>query len=112
MWADVSAALAGYRYPYQKLKENQKADLDHEATLTVYVRSTKPQLLPQLPWLELTSLETTKQAVQLAGTLRRRDLLKHQIQFEDAGAFVVQVPDNLDLDQVLKASVAVAEALV
>lgn len=112
VWADVAAALRGYRYSYQKLQEQQKPALDEDALLTVYIRTNKLELMPQLPWLKLASFGVDSEAAQLLGTIRRNDLLRHQEQLEAAGIFLAQVPENVTFEQVANASFAAVEEAV
>ncbi len=103
VWADVAAALDGYKYKYTKLS-TETAALTTEAILRVYLRVEHRGELPSLPWHEVTSFGVNSQVVQLLGTIYRSDLLKHQKQLEALGAFVAQVPETLTEETLLRAA--------
>lgn len=112
VWADVAAALSGYKYPYTKLQEPLKPAHETDQELKLYIRTSNLEALPQLPWLELTSFGVASEVVQLVGTIRRRDLTQHQAQLEEAGVFVAHVPEHLHIEEVMKASFVTAEEAV
>ncbi|RAU82595.1 homoserine dehydrogenase [Pontibacter arcticus] len=103
VWADVSAALGGYKYNYAKIKQ-QHLSIDTEGLITIYLRTALEGELPKLPWLEVTSFGVNSKVIQLVGTLRYTDLLLHQRDLEKAGAFIVEVPQSLDSNDFIRAS--------
>lgn len=104
VWADVSAALAGYKYNYAKLQASATA-IAADAVLRVYLRVEHRGELPNLPWHEVTSFGVNSQVVQLLGTIYRSDLLKHRQELEALGAFIAHVPDELTEERLLRAAV-------
>ncbi|WP_347158160.1 homoserine dehydrogenase [Pontibacter chitinilyticus] len=111
VWADVAAALAGYKYTYPKLQAATTA-VATDTTLRIYLRFTPNGILPNLPWHEVTSFGVNSQVVQLLGTIQRSDLLRHQPELEALDAFVAQVPDELTEEQLLQAAIATEVVLV
>ncbi|MCX2741000.1 homoserine dehydrogenase [Pontibacter anaerobius] len=114
VWADVSAALAGYKYNYPKFKYNDEEQLkpvvlEEDDELKIYLRTTMPELLPELPWLELTSFGVDARAGQLVGTIRRKDLLLHLPALKQTIAFIAQLPVHVTAEQVINASGLVLE---
>ncbi|TPE44407.1 homoserine dehydrogenase [Pontibacter mangrovi] len=114
VWADVSAALAGYKYSYPKFRYNDEEQLkpvplEEDDELKVYVRSTMPELLPQLPWKELTTFGYSAKSTQLVGTINRKDLLQHLPALKQTIAFVALLPAQVSGEQVVQASGAVLE---
>ncbi|WP_242920327.1 homoserine dehydrogenase [Pontibacter liquoris] len=106
VWADVSAALAGYKYTYPKLQA-ATTPVAADATLRVYLRlAAQNGELPNLPWHEVTSFGVNSQVVQLVGTILRSDLLQHQQELEARGAFIAQLPDELAEEELLRAAIA------
>ncbi|PTX21237.1 homoserine dehydrogenase [Pontibacter mucosus] len=117
VWADVSAALAGYKYSYPKFRHNEEGDLrpvpvEEDDELKIYVRSTMPEFLPQLPWRELTVFGEGKREVQLVGTIRRKDLLLHLSALKQTIAFIAQLPAHVSAEQVVAASCLTLEEAV
>ena len=109
VWADVSAALAGYKYGYPKFKYDQEErlqdiTLEEEDELQVYLRTPRPELLPPLPWLSLTSFGVDANVGQLVGTIRRKDLLRHLPALKQTTAFIAQLPSHVSAEQVVNAS--------
>ncbi|MBF9252601.1 homoserine dehydrogenase [Pontibacter sp. 172403-2] len=104
VWADVSAALAGYKYNYAKLSAAATATVAADALLRVYLRVEHRGELPNLPWQEVTSFGVNSQVVQLLGTIYRSDLLQHRQELEALGAFIAQVPDELTEEKLLRAA--------
>ncbi|PRY06803.1 homoserine dehydrogenase [Pontibacter ummariensis] len=102
VWADVSAALEGYKYQYPKLHTAAAPDLGENVGLKVYLRTENPELLPCLPWEELTSFGVDAQVAQLIGVIRRKDLLAYQVQLQELGVFVAQVPVNISVDELVR----------
>lgn len=117
VWADVSAALAGYKYSYPKFRHNEEGDLrpvpvEEDDELKIYVRSTMPEFLPQLPWRELTVFGEGKREVQLVGTIRRKDLLLHLSALKQTIAFIAQLPAHVSAEQAAAASCLTLEEAV
>ncbi|CAM3457065.1 homoserine dehydrogenase [Pontibacter korlensis] len=114
VWADVSAALAGYKYSYPKFKydadENLRpVPLEEEDVLKVYLRTTNPNLLPEVPWLELTTFGEDPHVGQLVGAIRRKDLLLYLPALKQTMAFIAQLPASVSAEQVVNASNIVLE---
>lgn len=115
VWADVSAALAGYKYTYAKLPQEEEAvelKIEGDDELQVYLRTPRPELLPQLPWLQLTSFGVDSRNAQLVGTIRRKDLLNYLPALKQTTAFIAQLPAYVSAEQVVNASCQVLEELV
>ncbi|WP_266204677.1 homoserine dehydrogenase [Pontibacter kalidii] len=117
VWADVSAALAGYKYKYPKFKYNDEAQLkpvplEEDDELKVYVRTTMPEFLPQLPWRELRVFGTGKREVQLVGTIGRKDFLLYLPALKQTIAFIAQIPAHVSAEQVVNASYLKLEEVV
>ncbi|OKL38497.1 homoserine dehydrogenase [Pontibacter flavimaris] len=109
VWADVSAALAGYKYTYPKFRYNDEEQLkpvalEEEDELKVYVRTTMPEFLPELPWRELTVFGTERRETQLVGTISRKDFLLYLPALKQTIAFIAQIPAHVSAEQVVNAS--------
>ena len=90
VWADVSAALKGYKYTYPKLKAG--AGIQSDEVVQVYVRCSNLQAVPDIRWEEVTSFGVSQDKLQLAGAVRRSELLKHQASLEYNNGFVALIP--------------------
>ncbi len=90
VWADVVAALSGYKYSYAKLSD-QKPVTSGAEMVQVYLRASTT--LPGLPWQQVSPLPGIEKAY--VGSIKSSDLLLYQSELEKAGAFVVHVPDQL-----------------
>ncbi|WP_242927292.1 homoserine dehydrogenase [Pontibacter vulgaris] len=95
VWADVAAALAGYKYNYTKLN-GQKPAASDAYTIQVYVRS-KNGAIPKLPWLQVKPLPGIENAY--SGSINTSDLLLFRTELEKAGAFIAHVPELYDFEE-------------
>ncbi len=93
VWADVSAALKGYKYTYPKLKPAPAAPATN--TLQLYIRSKGDFPIPDIKWEEVVSFGVSHEAVQLVGVVKKEELLRHQATLESRSTFVVEVPEAL-----------------
>ncbi len=102
VWADVAAALAGFRYSYAR---EARAAVDRQASLLqLYVRASDARLLARVPLQEVQSLSEGHRDVQLVGTISGAELFAHQERLEQAGAFVALLPAGLSHESLLAAS--------
>lgn len=90
VWADVSAALKGYRYTYPKL--NPQASVVSDEAVQVYIRLNGEQAIPNMKWEEVVSFGASREKVQLVGTVRKNELVRHRAHLESMGGFVALVP--------------------
>ncbi|MDX5482460.1 MAG: homoserine dehydrogenase [Hymenobacteraceae bacterium] len=107
VWADIAAALAGYKYSYPKLRK--ATAYNSEDVLKIYLRADSHSYFPKLPWLEVTSFGVCHDTAQLLGTIRRKDLSQYQQELEYAGVFVAQVPVSVSAEDAVRASLLSGE---
>ncbi|WP_299758240.1 homoserine dehydrogenase [uncultured Pontibacter sp.] len=114
VWADVSAALDGYKYNYPKFRYNDEEQLrsvplEEDDELKIYLRTTMPEFLPQLPWRELATFGSDAKVCQLVGTISRKDLLLYLPALKQTIAFIAQLPSNVSAEQFINASYTLLE---
>ncbi|QCR21413.1 homoserine dehydrogenase [Pontibacter sp. SGAir0037] len=101
VWADVAAALTGYRYTYAKLLQNQSPALDKEAPVRIYVRA-KLAALVKLPWLIIESaLETGEESI-VVGQIKQKDMEVYQPELEEKEIFVAEIPAEINVEDFSK----------
>ncbi|MEJ8802193.1 homoserine dehydrogenase [Pontibacter sp. H249] len=96
VWADVTAALKGYKYTYPKLKpvKTQLAD----DTIQIYLRLDGEKCIPNLRWQEVVSFGVSLNKVQLVGKIKRSELMQHQAYLEGCDGFVATLPSGVSLN--------------
>ncbi|WP_439879803.1 homoserine dehydrogenase [Pontibacter sp. MBLB2868] len=110
VWADVSAALNGYRYTYPKYKPAVATDPD--TLLQVYIRMPSDLFLTNIKWNEVTSFGVNPEELQLIGFVKRRNLNELQKELIRAKAFIALLPENVTPEAVIKASCYEKEAIL
>ncbi|MFT2011425.1 homoserine dehydrogenase [Pontibacter sp. 13R65] len=103
VWADVAAALSGFRYSYSK-KQTATAGRGETEVVNLYIRAAEAALLENLPLQEVLSLTDATHQVQVICSISVSELRKHQEVIEKAGIFVASLPIGLNKEELLAAS--------
>lgn len=100
VWADISAAVRGYRYTYPKLcVSNAGAVLPDEPVLLLL--HAPQSLTALLAVLQPIAVYKTDIENQLIIQIEQRKLWEHQRLLKEHGVFVALIPESVDLGPVL-----------
>ncbi|HEY4652376.1 MAG TPA: hypothetical protein VIG72_13225, partial [Pontibacter sp.] len=94
VWADVSAALEGYRYAYPKAG-GERVVLNPDKKINVYLRCPASAQLLSGVWEKLTKIGTQSDATYYTAVISCRDLQRLQAQFASRGIFVAEISTSL-----------------
>ncbi|NEM97291.1 homoserine dehydrogenase [Pontibacter burrus] len=109
VWADVSAAIAGYRYTYPKAAKKTVA-INQESELFLYLRCTEEvELAPALK-LRLNLLQTTAGDSIYSLLIKERELLRLHSYLSDQQVFVAEI--TAEQAKLIALQSGVAEAMI
>ncbi|WP_461488275.1 homoserine dehydrogenase [Pontibacter sp. HJ8] len=112
VWADVTAALRGYRYTYPKLCVNSPAAVMAADAVTLLLQGPEQQLkslLQQLRPLEVYSMEVPGQVVV---RVKPQEVFQQQELIKQNNIFVALIPQSVPLEDVLQLDASPAAAFV
>ncbi|MBD1397184.1 homoserine dehydrogenase [Pontibacter sp. JH31] len=111
VWADISAAVRGYRYTYPKLCVTNASVVQPEEPITVLLHAPQ-SLTALLGSLQPIAVHKTEVSNQVIVKVQQEKLLEHQELLKEQGVFVAHLPESMPLAPVLEKFTAVTALLV
>ncbi|MDO6391605.1 homoserine dehydrogenase [Pontibacter sp. BT731] len=98
VWADVAAAVRGYRYTYPKLCTSQATATSGDEQLTILLQGEAKRLAQVLEQLQPAIQHQTPDQSQVILSLTPQELRLHQGLLKQHGIFVAAIPARVALD--------------
>ncbi|MBJ6118594.1 homoserine dehydrogenase [Pontibacter sp. BT310] len=90
VWADVSAALSGYRYSYPKAAIKTIA-LNQDNKINIYLRCVAGSTLPEVNWENLVKVQETREAAYFTAIISVHKLQKIQSYLAGKQIFIAEI---------------------
>jgi homoserine dehydrogenase len=103
VWADVSAALSGYRYSYPKAAIKTIA-LNQDRKINVYLRCPVSCSLPEANWENVVKVQETREAAYFTAIISIQELQKIQPYLAGKQIFIAEITAEQASDIALKFS--------
>ncbi|PVY38878.1 homoserine dehydrogenase [Pontibacter virosus] len=100
VWADISAAVRGYRYTYPKLCTNQATFVLGNEQLTVLFQGKPTQIAELVALLQPDNQHRDTDQSQVILSLTPQQLRQHQAYLKQQGIFVAAIPSDVALDKI------------
>ncbi|PKV62990.1 homoserine dehydrogenase [Pontibacter ramchanderi] len=100
VWADVAAAVRGYRYTYPKLCTNQATVTAGDTGLTILLQGEPEQIAKFLEQVPSEALFQSQDQSQVILSLSPQQLGQHAAFLKQQGVFVAAIPANVSLDKI------------
>ncbi|WP_162427069.1 homoserine dehydrogenase [Pontibacter pudoricolor] len=103
VWADVSAALSGYRYSYPKTAVKTIA-LNQDKKIDIYLRCPADSSLPEANWENLVKVQETGEAIYFTAILPVSELQNISSYLAGKQIFIAEITAEQAMDIALKFS--------
>ncbi|MER2997059.1 homoserine dehydrogenase [Pontibacter populi] len=101
VWADVSAAISGYRYAYRKTKIKTIV-LNQDKKITIYLRCPGGASLPEAAWENLVKIQETGEATSFTADISVKELQSIQTDLAANHIFIAQIAAEQAVNIALK----------